>query len=297
MSFPLIKWVAGLSLAAAGVGVGSSFIPSSRLGRVVLLTAEDNIMTKLAEKVALVSGASRGIGKAIALALAKEGASLYLVAEETEGELQAVCTDCEDRHDAVVAHYGVMELSEVDAGERMVEACLSQFGRVDILVNNAGVRRRANFGEYTQDDYEFTQAVNIRTPFFASQAALPAMRQQGGGRIINITSQMGSVAFDGLGLYGLTKAALIYLTKAISYDCASDGIQANCVSPGPIATQYNIDRMKDDLEAWNKLEGGTTVGRFGKPEEVAEAVCFLATCETTFIQGHDLIIDGGWTSH
>ena len=294
---PLIKSGAGLTLVGTGIGIGTSFISSSGLGRVGQITAEDNNMAKLMQKVALVSGASRGIGKAIALALANEGASLYLVAEGTEEELQAVCADCQDRHDAVVAHYRIMELSEVDAGERMVEACLNQFGRIDILINNAGVRRRANFGEFTQDDYEFTQAVNIRTPFFASQTALPAMRQQGCGRIINITSQMGSVAFDGLGLYGLTKAALIYLTKAISYDCARDGIQANCVSPGPIATQYNIDRMKGDTEAWNKLEGGTTIGRFGKPEEVAEAVRFLATCETMFIQGHNLIIDGGWTSH
>ena len=254
-------------------------------------------MAKLEKKVALISGASRGIGKAIALALAKEGASLYLIAEETEEELQAVCSDCRNSHDSVVANYGLMELSDTDAGRRMVEACLSQFGRVDILVNNAGVRRRADFGDFTQDDYEFTQAVNIRTPFFACQTALTAMREQGSGRIINITSQMGSVAFDGLSLYGLTKAALIYLTKAISYDCAGDGIQVNCVSPGPIAPQYNIDRMRDDPAAWNKLTAGTTVGRFGKPEEVAEAVCFLATCESTFIQGHDLIIDGGWTSH
>ena len=254
-------------------------------------------MAKLAGKVALVSGASRGIGKSIALALAQHGASMYLVAEETDEELQAVCAQCMAANDAVDARYGVMELSEVDAGERMVEACLSEFGRIDVLVNNAGVRRRAHFGEFTQDDYEFTQGVNIRTPFFASQTALPAMRKQGAGRIINITSQMGSVAFDGLALYGMTKAALIYLTRAISHDWAKDGIQANCVSPGPIATQYNVDRLKDDVEQWEKMESGTTIGRFGKPEEIAEAVCFLATCETTFIQGHDLIVDGGWTSH
>ena len=254
-------------------------------------------MAKLEGKVALVSGASRGIGKAISLRLAGQGASLYLVAEETEEELQAVCAECQGLHDAVDARYGVMELSEIDAGERMVEACLTEFGRIDVLVNNAGVRRRARFGEFTQDDYEFVQAVNIRTPFFAAQTALPAMREQGGGRIVNITSQMGSVAFDGLALYGMTKAALIYLTKAISYDCAGDGIQVNAVSPGPIATQYNVDRLKDDQEMWQKLEGGTTVGRFGTPDEIAEAVCFLATCDTGFIQGHDLIVDGGWTSH
>lgn len=252
---------------------------------------------KLGGKVALVSGASRGIGKAIALALAGEGASLYLVAEETEEELQAVCADCGRLHDAVDARYGIMELSEADAGERMVGECLKEFGRIDVLVNNAGVRRRGRFGDFTQDDYEFTQGVNIRTPFFACQTAIPAMREQGGGRIINITSQMGSVAFDGLALYGMTKAALIYLTRAISHDWARDGIQANCVSPGPIATQYNVDRLKENREEWSKLEGGTTIGRFGTPEEIAEAVCFLATCETTFIQGHDLIVDGGWTSH
>ena len=254
-------------------------------------------MAKLEGKVVLVSGASRGIGMAIALRLAGQGASLYLVAEETEEELQTVCAECQDLHDAVDARYGLMELSERDAGERMVEACLKEFGRIDVLVNNAGVRRRARFGEFTQDDYEFVQAVNIRTPFFACQTALPAMRRQGSGRIINIASQMGSVAFEGLALYGMTKAALIYLTRAIAHDCARDGIQANAVSPGPIATRYNIDRLKDEKEVWQRMEKETAVGRFGEPDEIAEAVCFLATCDTTFIQGHDLVVDGGWTSH
>ncbi len=254
-------------------------------------------MAKLDGKVALVSGASRGIGKAIALKLAEEGASLYLVADGTEAELRAVCSECGGLHGRADARYGLMELSEADAGGRMVAACLEAFGRIDVLVNNAGVRRRGRFGEFTLDDYEFVQAVNVRTPFFASQAALPAMRKQGGGRIVNITSQMGSVAFDGLALYGMSKAALIYLTRAVSFDWARDGIRANCVSPGPIATQYNVDRLKDDPAMRDKLERGTTVGRFGRPEEVAEAVCFLAACETDFIQGHDLIVDGGWTSH
>ena len=254
-------------------------------------------MAKLKGQVALVSGASRGIGKAIALELAGEGASLYLVADGTEAELRAACSECGERHDAVDARYGIMELSEADAGVRMVAACLKTFGRLDVLVNNAGVRRRGRFGEFTRDDYEFVQAVNVRTPFFASQAALPAMREQGGGRIINITSQMGSVAFDDLALYGMSKAALIYMTRAISFDWARDGIRANCVSPGPIATQYNIDRLANDRAMWDKLERGTTVGRLGEPHEIAEAVCFLATCETDFIQGHDLVVDGGWTSH
>ena len=113
-------------------------------------------MAKLKGQVALVSGASRGIGKAIALELAGEGASLYLVADGTEAELRAACSECGERHDAVDARYGIMELSEADAGGRMVAACLETFGRLDVLVNNAGVRRRGRFGEFTPDDYVLT---------------------------------------------------------------------------------------------------------------------------------------------
>jgi NAD(P)-dependent dehydrogenase (short-subunit alcohol dehydrogenase family) len=251
---------------------------------------------RLKGQVALVTGASRGIGRACARRLASRGAALFLVADGTEDELAAVAADCRARSDGE-ARYLVSDLSRSEAAVEMVSRCDSEFGRLDVLVNNAGVRCRKRFGDYTAEDYEFVQAVNLRTPFFAAQAAIPVMRRKGGGRIINIASQMGSVMYEDQALYGVTKAGLIYLTKAIAYDWSAEGIHANSVSPGPIATEYNVSRLADNQALRQRMERETTVGRWGTPEAVAEAVEFLATCQGGFIHGHDLLVDGGWTAH
>jgi NAD(P)-dependent dehydrogenase (short-subunit alcohol dehydrogenase family) len=123
------------------------------------------------------------------------------------------------------------------------------------------------------------------------------MRAQGGGRIINIGSQFGSAAYAEHVLYGLTKAALIYLTKAIALECAADGIVVNCVSPGPTDTEYMVDRLANQPEMRQQMAAHVPLGRFGRTAEVAEAVFFLATSEGTAIQGHNLVVDGGWLTH
>jgi NAD(P)-dependent dehydrogenase (short-subunit alcohol dehydrogenase family) len=249
-------------------------------------------VAKLDGKAALVTGASNGIGREVALRLAGCGADVFVVAEGTEAALREVAAACGGR-----SAWRMVDLAVAGAAERMVADCLATLGRIDILVNNAGVRCRKAFGEFTQEDYEFVQGVNLRAPFFACQAVLPAMRAQGGGRIVNIGSQLGSTAFQDHALYGLTKAALIYLTRAIAFECAASGIVVNCVSPGPTDTAYMVDRLADKPELRKRMEEYVPLGRFGKPEEVAEAVVFLATCEGAAIQGHDLLVDGGWLTH
>jgi NAD(P)-dependent dehydrogenase (short-subunit alcohol dehydrogenase family) len=166
-----------------------------------------------------------------------------------------------------------------------------------VLVNNAGIRCRKAFGAFTRDDFAALIEVNLAAAFFASQAVLPAMRAQGGGRIIHIASQHGSVASEENALYGITKAALIHLARNMAYELAKDGIQVNTVSPGPIATQFNIDtwgQIPGKLEA---MTARVPAGRMGRPEEIAEAVAFLATTQGSFIQGHDLVVDGGYIIH
>lgn len=123
------------------------------------------------------------------------------------------------------------------------------------------------------------------------------MRGQGGGRIIHVASQLGTVAYVDSALYGLTKAALIYLARAMAFELARDGIVVNTVSPGPIATDYNKARMEADPGFSARRVAYIPAGRWGRPEEVAEAILFLATAEGGFIQGHDLVIDGGYISH
>lgn len=253
-------------------------------------------MGKLTGKTALITGASRGMGAETARRLAAENAALYLVADGTQEELEKLVTDCRVASGAE-ALYEMVDLSVRGTAEAVVTNCVGALGRVDVLINNAGVRCRKPFGDFTHEDFDLVQAVNIRTPFFACQAALPIMHRQGGGRIINIGSQLGTAAFDDHALYGSMKAALIYLTRSIAYEWSRHGIQANTVSPGAIDTQYNLDRLTDKPELREKMESYIPMGRFGKPDEVAEVVAFLATCDGHYIQGHDLLVDGGWVIH
>ncbi len=247
-------------------------------------------------RIALITCASRGIGHAAALALAAKGFGLFLAAEGTVAELEAAVTACEAAG-ASEAAYGLFDLAEDRAAEQMVAAALARFGRVDVLVNNAGIRCPKPFGTFTRAEFDRLVQVNLAAAFFASQAVLPAMRAQGGGRIIHVASQMGTVAARGNAVYGLTKAALMHLTRSMALELSADNILVNSVSPGPIATQFNQDRYAGDPAAYAAMERTVPMGRFGTPEEVAEVIAFLATTEGRFVQGHDLIVDGGYIIH
>jgi NAD(P)-dependent dehydrogenase (short-subunit alcohol dehydrogenase family) len=257
-------------------------------------------MSILKGKVAVVTGAStpRGIGNATARRFAQEGAAVYLVAEGTREQLETARTACRAHTACPGAEYGLFDLGERDAAERMIEDAHKRMGRIDILVNNAGIRAPYDFGDYTREVFERVVAVNLAAPFFASQSVVPIFRAQGGGRIINIASQLGHVTYTKRALYGLTKAALIHLTKSMAYELARDGIVVNSISPGPIRTQFIIDRAAaEPEEAAQRLKTYLPAGRLGEPEEVAELALFLASTPATYLQGEDICIDGGYTSH
>ena|SRR5436305_3260503 len=251
-------------------------------------------MSSLTGKVALVTGASRGIGRAVALTLAQAGAAVYLAADGTRDELSAVAAQCRSHNTFCRAEFGLFDLGDADDVQRMVDAAIASLGRVDILVNNAGMRIRRPFGEFSAADFDKLVAVNLRAPFLASQAVLPTMRANGGGRIITVASQLGIVASPNSALYGLAKAALIYLTKAMASELAKDKIMVNAVSPGPIETDFTRAQMAEQPAYKGWRESQIPLGRWGKPEEVAEAILFLASSETTFIHGSNLVIDGGF---
>jgi len=257
-------------------------------------------MEQLTGKVAIVTGASteKGIGNAIAKRYAKEGASVFLVAEGTLEQLQKAQQECQGYPEAGRIEYGLFDLSERGAAERMIEDAVRRFGRADILVNNAGIRAAYDFGDYSRDMFDKVIAVNLAAPFFASQAVVPIMRRQGGGRIINIASQLARVTYAKRALYGLTKAALVHLTKSMAYELARDGIMVNSISPGPVKTQFVIDRdAADAAAAERRLKTYLPIGRLGEPWEIAELALFLASTPATFLQGEDICIDGGYTSH
>jgi len=242
-------------------------------------------------QVALVTGASRGLGRAIALALADQGASLHLVADGTAEQLAQVAVDCEARCRSARVSLAIVDLAQPDAPAAMVEAAVSEHGRIDVLVNNAGVRIRKPFGQFCATDFDRLMAVNLRAPMLAAQAAATHMRDRGGGRIINVASQLGTVTDTNASLYGMSKAALLYMTRAIAVELAGFGIVVNAVSPGTAATEFILETMTGAQLA-TRIEK-IPAGRLGRPEEIAQAVVFLATTPATFLLGHNLIIDGG----
>ena len=252
-------------------------------------------MTETHRRVAIVTGASRGIGRACANALAKAGFDLYLVADGTEEELKAACVECSAC--GATAQYGVFDLSRPESAEAAAKGALDALGRIDVLVNNAGIRIRHPFGEFTAAEFDTLIALNLRAAFLLSQAVLPAMRLAGGGRVVHIASQLGLVADPGSALYGIAKAGLIHLTRSMAYELAKDGILVHAVSPGPIETEFYKERMRREPDLRERRLAYLPVGRLGTPEEIAEVVTFLATTNATFMTGGNVVVDGGYVTH
>ncbi len=252
----------------------------------------------LSGKGVLITGASRGIGAATARRVAARGASIFISGNDAEDRFAAVIADCRRSAPAGATFtYGRHDLVEQGAAEAMVEAAAAALGRIDCLVNNAAIRIRQPFGAFSYADFEKIVAVNVRGPMFASQAVLRHMRAQGGGRIVNVASQMGQIAEHGSTLYGLTKAALIHLTKSMAFELSADNIIVNAVSPGPTMTEYNQARTSADANLFAHKLSYIPAKRYAEPDEIAEVIEFLLTTSATFMQGHDLVIDGGYTIH
>jgi NAD(P)-dependent dehydrogenase (short-subunit alcohol dehydrogenase family) len=259
-------------------------------------------MGVLAGRVAIITGTAseHGIGRAIARRYAEEGASLYLVDREDESQMQAAANDCRSKcadSETQKVEYGIFDLAQEGTAEEMVRSAFEAFGRVDVLVNNAGVRARVTFEEVARSVFNEAVAVNLAAPFFASQAVAPIMRRQGGGRIIHIASQMGTVANERRSVYGMTKAGLIYLAKAMAFELAPHGITVNAISPGPVETGF----MKQEMEKFPHLardrHSYMRINRLGRPEEIAEVALFLAGAAPELLVGQNIIVDGGYTIH
>lgn len=251
-------------------------------------------MKGLAGKVAVITGASRGIGQAVGQRLAAEGASLYLAAEGTEAELAAVAAAC-TAAGAPKAAWGLHDLSQAEVPAQMIARAHREMGRIDILVNNAGIRIRKAFCEFSHEDYERVMAINLRAPFYASQAAVPIMLAQGGGHVIHMSSTLGMVASRYAALYNVAKGGLLQLTRTMALELSSQNILVNAVCPGPIATEgFVAGRNPGELE---QRARDVPIGRFGTAEEVAGVVAFLCSTDAAYIAGHGLVMDGGYVIH
>jgi 3-oxoacyl-[acyl-carrier protein] reductase len=242
---------------------------------------------KLAGKVALVTGAAQGIGKAVALLLARNGADIVVSdinlekAEETAKEVQAL------GRKALATKVDVATLGDV---EKMVEAILAQFGKVDILVNNAGIARDKLILRMTEEDWDAVLNINLKGTFNCTKAVVRHMSKQRSGKIVNIASVVGEMGNAGQGNYAASKAGVIGFTKTIAREFAQRGINVNAIAPGYIETPMT-DALPD--KAKEELKRLIPMDRLGKPEDVAEAVLFLVSEASSYITGHVLNVNGG----
>ncbi len=243
-------------------------------------------------RVALVTGASKGLGKAVVLALAEAGARLALVSRD-ERLLDQTAQEIRLRGGAArVYPADVTDEAQVTALEKAVTA---SFGRLQILVNNAGINLRKPLTEFTLEEWNGVLRANLTSAFLMCRSFVPGMRGQGYGRIINMTSMMSHIALPGRTAYAASKAGLLGLTRALALELAPEGITVNGISPGPCATEINRPILENP-ELTEFFLSRIPVGRWGSPEEVARLAVYLCSEEAAFITGTDVVIDGGWSA-
>jgi len=247
-------------------------------------------MSNLHGRLAIVTGSSRGIGRAIAVELARRGADVVINYHTNAAAAQDVVSEIESfgaRATSVQA-----DVSTQAGAEALAQAALSIYGRIDILVSNAGIVRDNLLLRMSVDDWEAVIQTNLTGAFHCAKAVQRTMLRQRSGRIIHIASVSGLMGNAGQANYSAAKAGLIGLTKALARELGSRNITVNAVAPGYIATDLTARLPEETLESARKL---VPLGRLGLPEEVAKAVAFLASDDAAYITGHVLVVDGGMT--
>jgi NAD(P)-dependent dehydrogenase (short-subunit alcohol dehydrogenase family) len=247
----------------------------------------------LAGKRALVTASRRGLGRAIALALAHAGAdvALGLRDRDSAGDVVQAITDLGRR--VVPLQMDMTSLPEIRAA---IAEAAGVMGGLDILVNNAGIAPGANAEDVTVENFDATLNVNLKGTFFASQAAATVMIRQGFGRIINIGSQAGLVALPGESVYCMTKAAIAHLTRCLAVEWGEYGITVNCVAPTFIETPGTDAALSDPAFRADVVDRIAALHRIGQPSDVTGAVVFLASPAAGLITGSTVTVDGGWTA-
>ena len=243
-------------------------------------------------RIALVTGASRGLGKAISLALAQAGARLILVARDLERLNQTA--DSVRALGSTASVFSTDVTSEPDIAA-LHKAVVAESGRIQILVNNAGMNIRKPATEFTLDEWRQVLDTNLTSAFLMCRAFVPTMSGQGYGRILNLTSIMSHVALPGRTAYSASKAGLLGFTRALALELAPEKITVNGISPGPVATEINTSILQNP-ELNRQFVSSIPLERWGQVEEVGQLAVYLCSEAAGFITGTDLLIDGGWTA-
>ena len=239
-------------------------------------------------RAGIVTGAGQGIGRALARGLAGAGASMALLDRNAETVAEAA-----GEIGGASAH--VADITNAEAVEAVFAEVVDRHGRLDFLVNNAGVRLIGPLMDTDVEGWRRTLDVNLTGTFNCIRAAVPHMRANGEGRIVNVASVAGILAFSNRASYNVSKAGVIALTKSVAVELAADGITCNAIAPGVIETPLTRPYFSDP-ELASKIEANTPLGRWGQPEELVGPVVFLCGPGAQFVQGETLVVDGGWVS-
>ena len=250
----------------------------------------------LKDKVAIVTGGSQGIGKAIALRFAGEGARVVIASRTREKGLAV--------RDMIMATGGKSEFIQTDISRKpdiqnLIQETKRHFGPLDILVNNAGLLKRGSFMDTSEADWDQVMNTNLKGTFLLSQAAAGSMiKRGGGGRIINITSIDGQVVYyhGHHAAYGVSKAGLIMLTKGLAVELAPHGINVNAIAPGVVKTEISAGSMNNTQHLKN-VTADIPLGRLAEADEIGGAAVFLASDDSTYVTGTTIFVDGGWVIH
>ena len=248
---------------------------------------------RLPGKVILISGGARGMGAAEARLFAREGAKIVL-GDVLEAEGKAVQAEIETAGGQAV--FTRLDVTREDEWQRAVDLAVTRFGGLNVLVNNAGIGGGSKVEDTTEQAWDAVMDVNAKGVFLGTKAAIPAMRRAGGGSIVNISSQLGLVGMDESSpQYTASKGAVRLLTKTTALQYARERIRCNSVHPGPIITPMTEGRRADPV-VYQRMLSRIPLGRYGEAEEVAYAVMYLASDESGWVTGSELVIDGGWTA-
>lgn len=246
---------------------------------------------RLLDKVVLVTGASRGIGRALALGCAQQGADLILNYFDDRAGAEAVATEIRALgRRALTVHADISRVAQID---RMFARARKTFPRLDVLINNAGLTGWASFFDTTEDKWDVVLDTNLKGTFFCSLAAARWMRDtQTAGSIVNVSTQCAELAVQNLIAYGTSKAGIHGLTKQLAVELASLGIRVNTFAPGPVNVERNLADDPDYKKVWGAM---IPLGRTAEPSEMVGPALFLASDDSSYVTGQTLFVDGGWT--